>query len=184
MGPGNDFRQLVDAYIRKAISGGVPSLFSDLKALYDDSSKRATIEEVVLHVLAEEEAAPGESMQSLNAQIRGLTFQSVPRRARTANNSGMDSVFPGPTLRYFAKYLFQSNRVYRASHISHTNSPRTVYGARPSAKACRRLIRRISHNERGMAPRPAGQVLEHQKRKVFAKGGFHSGGKCHARSLH
>jgi hypothetical protein len=109
VGPGDDFIQLVDAYIRKAISGGVPSLFSDLKALYNDPSKRGTIEEVVLHVLAEEEAATGESMQSLNPPIRGLTFQSVPRRARTANISGMDSVLPGPTLRYFAEYPRQSN---------------------------------------------------------------------------
>jgi hypothetical protein len=61
VGIGDDFKRLVDTYIRRAISGGIPSLFSDLKALYEDSLKRRTIEEIVLQILAEEETtAPGE----------------------------------------------------------------------------------------------------------------------------
>lgn len=110
MSIGDDFKLLVDTYIRKAITGGVPSLFSDLKALYEDSSKRGIIEEIVLQILAEEETTtPGELTRLLNARSWSLTFLSVLCRARTTNNSAVDFILPGPALRYFAKHVCQSN---------------------------------------------------------------------------
>ncbi len=41
---GDEFRQLVDKYLRKALSKGVPPLFVDLKPLYADKSKRDIVE--------------------------------------------------------------------------------------------------------------------------------------------
>ncbi|XP_066252632.1 N-alpha-acetyltransferase 15, NatA auxiliary subunit isoform X2 [Euwallacea similis] len=45
---GEQFRGLVDKYMRKALSKGVPPLFVDLRSLYKDSSKVQIIEELVL----------------------------------------------------------------------------------------------------------------------------------------
>lgn len=44
---GDKFRTAVDVYLRRALTKGVPSLFSNIKALYGDSNKKATIEELV-----------------------------------------------------------------------------------------------------------------------------------------
>jgi hypothetical protein len=79
VGTGNDFKQLVDTYIRKAIRGGAPSLFSDLKALYEDSSKRGIIEEIVLQILAEEEATPGGSLQLLDTRAESYISVRAPQ---------------------------------------------------------------------------------------------------------
>ncbi|CAG9856558.1 unnamed protein product [Phyllotreta striolata] len=46
---GDDFRNLVDKYMRKALSKGVPPLFVDLRSLYADKSKADTIESLLLH---------------------------------------------------------------------------------------------------------------------------------------
>ncbi|GAC99320.1 predicted acetyltransferase [Pseudozyma hubeiensis SY62] len=44
---GEDFKSQATAYIKSALVKGVPSLFSDLKSLYQDPAKQATIEEIV-----------------------------------------------------------------------------------------------------------------------------------------
>ncbi|CAH1159834.1 unnamed protein product [Phaedon cochleariae] len=45
---GEQFRSLVDKYMRKALSKGVPPLFVDLRSLYSDRSKTETIEGLLL----------------------------------------------------------------------------------------------------------------------------------------
>lgn len=45
---GEQFRLLVDNYMRKALSKGVPPLFVDLRSLYKDTNKVQIIEELVL----------------------------------------------------------------------------------------------------------------------------------------
>lgn len=44
---GEDFREAADEYLRAALHKGVPSLFSNIKALYWDGEKRKTVEELV-----------------------------------------------------------------------------------------------------------------------------------------
>jgi len=43
---GDQFRKLLQPYILCGLEKGIPSLFADLKVLYDDPKKRKTIEEV------------------------------------------------------------------------------------------------------------------------------------------
>ena len=43
---GDQFRELLQPYLLRGLEKGIPSLFADLKALYDDPDKRNTIEEV------------------------------------------------------------------------------------------------------------------------------------------
>lgn len=45
---GEQFRILLDKYMRKALSKGVPPLFVDLRSLYNDARKVQVIEELVL----------------------------------------------------------------------------------------------------------------------------------------
>lgn len=42
-----DFRSLANAYLLRGLKKGIPSLFVDLKSLYQDTQKRAIIEELV-----------------------------------------------------------------------------------------------------------------------------------------
>ena len=44
---GDEFRQAADKYLRRMLRKGVPSTFANVKALYADSTKRKTIEELV-----------------------------------------------------------------------------------------------------------------------------------------
>ncbi|CBQ67984.1 related to n-terminal acetyltransferase 1 [Sporisorium reilianum SRZ2] len=44
---GDDFKQLATAYAKSALVKGVPSLFSDLKSLYQDPSKQDALEQIV-----------------------------------------------------------------------------------------------------------------------------------------
>ncbi|GBE89082.1 N-terminal acetyltransferase A complex subunit nat1 [Sparassis crispa] len=44
---GDKFRELVESYLVSGLEKGIPSLFSDVKALYADPSKQQVIEEVV-----------------------------------------------------------------------------------------------------------------------------------------
>lgn len=44
---GDDFRAHATAYLKSALVKGVPSLFSDLKSLYQDATKQAAVEEIV-----------------------------------------------------------------------------------------------------------------------------------------
>lgn len=46
---GGEFRNLVDKYMRKALSKGVPPLFVDLRSLYSDKTKIEIIESLLLH---------------------------------------------------------------------------------------------------------------------------------------
>ncbi|KAI0371305.1 NMDA receptor-regulated protein 1a [Pilatotrama ljubarskyi] len=49
---GDEFKALIEPYLRSRLEKGVPSLFTDLKALYRDASKRDAIESVA-HALLE-----------------------------------------------------------------------------------------------------------------------------------
>ena len=44
---GEDFKTQATAYVKSALVKGVPSLFSDLKSLYQDPAKQAALEEIV-----------------------------------------------------------------------------------------------------------------------------------------
>ncbi|KAF8886487.1 NMDA receptor-regulated protein 1-domain-containing protein [Infundibulicybe gibba] len=44
---GSEFKELVVSYLSSGLNKGIPSLFADIKALYEDPTKRQTIEEVV-----------------------------------------------------------------------------------------------------------------------------------------
>lgn len=45
---GDEFKRLVDKYMRKALSKGVPPLFVDLRSLYSDPDKVKMIEELIV----------------------------------------------------------------------------------------------------------------------------------------
>ncbi len=45
--PVENFRPLADVYLCRALKKGIPSLFVDLKPLYQDTQKRAIVEELV-----------------------------------------------------------------------------------------------------------------------------------------
>jgi hypothetical protein len=49
---GDDFKKLASAYLGAGLERGVPSLFSDLKALYSDSEKRRAIGEIAQEFLS------------------------------------------------------------------------------------------------------------------------------------
>ncbi|KAJ5217293.1 N-terminal acetyltransferase A complex subunit n.t1.c1 [Penicillium chermesinum] len=44
---GDDFKQAVDAYLQRMLKKGVPSLFANIKSLYDDPAKRDTVQALV-----------------------------------------------------------------------------------------------------------------------------------------
>lgn len=44
---GEDFKQAADAYLQRMLKKGVPSLFANIKALYDDASKREVVPALV-----------------------------------------------------------------------------------------------------------------------------------------
>ncbi len=45
---GNDFREAIDKYFKRAIHKGVPPLFKEIKCLYEDEAKLKIIEELML----------------------------------------------------------------------------------------------------------------------------------------
>lgn len=53
---GDAFKTLAEPYIRRGITGGIPSLFSDLKTLYGDDEKREIIESIVDTILKEHDS--------------------------------------------------------------------------------------------------------------------------------
>lgn len=50
---GDEFAQLTEAYIRRGLTKGIPSLFADLKSLYADSEKQQAIERIGESLLKE-----------------------------------------------------------------------------------------------------------------------------------
>ena len=50
---GNEFRELVKPYLLSGLTKGIPSLFSDIKALYQDDEKRQIVEDIVETALVE-----------------------------------------------------------------------------------------------------------------------------------
>ncbi|PWZ01441.1 N-terminal acetyltransferase A, auxiliary subunit [Testicularia cyperi] len=65
---GDEFKAQATAYVKAALVKGVPSLFSDLKSLYRDPAKQATLEEIVEALRLE--WAPTSEMQS-NTNVDG-----------------------------------------------------------------------------------------------------------------
>ena len=59
---GDDFRQAADKYLRRMLGRNVPSTFANIKALYSNSEKKQTIEELVLGY--EKEDAPKSESQA------------------------------------------------------------------------------------------------------------------------
>ncbi|KAI0634817.1 NMDA receptor-regulated protein 1a [Trametes polyzona] len=55
---GDEFKELVEPYVRSRLDKGIPSLFTDLKGLYRDPSKRDIIESIVQAVHDELAHAP------------------------------------------------------------------------------------------------------------------------------
>lgn len=53
---GDEFRTACDQYLRRMLTKGVPSTFPNIKALYADPEKKATIEELVLGYASEQPA--------------------------------------------------------------------------------------------------------------------------------
>jgi N-alpha-acetyltransferase 15/16, NatA auxiliary subunit len=58
---GDKFQELVHPYLLNGLSKGIPSLFVDIKSLYNDDSKRQTVEEIVEGIRAEESTKPQSS---------------------------------------------------------------------------------------------------------------------------
>ncbi|KAF2761836.1 N-alpha-acetyltransferas-like protein 15 [Pseudovirgaria hyperparasitica] len=52
---GEDFEAAVDAYLRRMLEKGVPSTFTNVKALYADPAKQATIQQLITKYAAEKE---------------------------------------------------------------------------------------------------------------------------------
>ena len=50
---GKEFRELVKPYLLSGLTKGIPSLFSDIKALYRDDEKRQIVEDIVETALVE-----------------------------------------------------------------------------------------------------------------------------------
>jgi tetratricopeptide (TPR) repeat protein len=53
---GDAFKTAVDQYLRRKLAKGVPSTFPNIKSLYEDPEKKATIEELVLGYESEKQA--------------------------------------------------------------------------------------------------------------------------------
>lgn len=66
---GDEFRTAADEYLRRMLRKGVPSTFANVKALYSDSSKKNTIQELVLKY---------ESEAGVNGEAKGQTNGDKP----------------------------------------------------------------------------------------------------------
>ena len=61
---GESFREAADQYLRRMLRKGVPSTFVNLKALYIDSAKRDTIQELVEGYVTETQAPASEHLEN------------------------------------------------------------------------------------------------------------------------
>ncbi|KAH8830017.1 NMDA receptor-regulated protein 1-domain-containing protein [Flagelloscypha sp. PMI_526] len=59
------FTELVTPYLKSGLEKGIPSLFTEIKALYADASKRTSIESVVSAILSEVENGKGDPSTEL-----------------------------------------------------------------------------------------------------------------------
>ncbi|KAF2869769.1 NMDA receptor-regulated protein 1 [Massariosphaeria phaeospora] len=73
---GDAFKRAADNYLRKKLNKGVPSTFPNIKALYKDSEKRDTIEELVLGY-ASEHKTNGSAQGEVNGDKSDRFEQSV-----------------------------------------------------------------------------------------------------------
>jgi len=53
---GDEFRTAADQYLRRMLNKGIPSTFANIKALYQDTSKRSVVQELALSYLSEASA--------------------------------------------------------------------------------------------------------------------------------
>ncbi|KAF2189796.1 TPR-like protein [Zopfia rhizophila CBS 207.26] len=73
---GDAFKSAADKYLRKMLNKGVPSTFPNIKALYADPSKKATIEELVLGYSSEKNMN-GSTQGEVNGEVSDRFEQSV-----------------------------------------------------------------------------------------------------------
>lgn len=72
---GEEFKAAADAYLRRMLSRGVPSLFANIKNLYIDSAKLATVQELVEEYVKNPEAsANGSADKATDGPSRFHTF--------------------------------------------------------------------------------------------------------------
>ena len=64
---GDNFKELVRPYLLSGLKKGIPSLFADIKGLYNDQSKQQTIEDIV--EAAREESVPNSSVASSQSSM-------------------------------------------------------------------------------------------------------------------
>jgi hypothetical protein len=85
---GDDFKELVRPYLLSRLKKGIPSLFADIKGLYDDASKQQIVEDIV--EAAREESAAASSQPSTDPTVylwtlyflaQHYSFVSRPARA-------------------------------------------------------------------------------------------------------
>ena len=62
---GEDFRGVVEPYLKKSLQRGVPSLFSSVKGLYKNAAKQSTIGEIVMEFLQSNKATGDTSQAEL-----------------------------------------------------------------------------------------------------------------------
>ncbi|KAJ7057790.1 NMDA receptor-regulated protein 1-domain-containing protein [Mycena amicta] len=71
---GEHFKQLVNPYILTGLKKGVPSLFSDIKSLYQDTSKQQAIEEISTEALETFKAGAEAASSSTNADVEPTSY--------------------------------------------------------------------------------------------------------------
>ncbi|KAI5821129.1 NMDA receptor-regulated protein 1-domain-containing protein [Pyronema omphalodes] len=73
---GDDFRKAADTYLKAKLEKGVPSTFANIKALYGDEAKRATIFELVssYHEAQEKEAAEANGAAPSKLRLWSIYF--------------------------------------------------------------------------------------------------------------
>ena len=53
----DEFKELIEVYLMSGLTRGIPSLFADVKSLYNDEQKRKIVEDVMEQI--REKFAPG-----------------------------------------------------------------------------------------------------------------------------
>ena len=148
MGAGDDFRTKAGKYLTDALSKGVPSIFADVKALYSDPSKRATIGELVESYRKSLEATETFGLPITDDSSEGtfLTFSHLSnslttwphRNGRVVRGVPLDALLPRPAP-VRALRARRRARARRTRDGAHAVAPRAfdAQGAHPQARGRR-----------------------------------------------
>lgn len=153
---GDEFKELVEPYVRRGITGGVPSLFADLKALYDDVEKRSMVQTIAEAILAEQEVVSSGTfanhpVTSVPSVIVISTFRRCSDK-RASNNASLVVIFPWAALCYRQRDYRQSIRAFTTSDCPHTDFARTIHGRGAGPQAIGRCIGCRGYYDRRLAP--------------------------------